>query len=80
MKPATLFACLCLTAPASFSMAQHEGHGAATGQNTEAVNAMCPVGKEPIDGKTFVQHDGKTIGFCCPGCDKQYETTEGVQS
>lgn len=72
MKPATLIACLCLTAPASLSMAQHAGHGAATGQNTEAVNAMCPVGKEPIDGKTFVQHDGKTIGFCCPGCDKAF--------
>lgn len=36
------------------------------------VNDMCPIGKEPIDGKTFVVHDGRTVGFCCPGCDDAF--------
>lgn len=38
----------------------------------DAINKNCPVGKEPTDGKTFVDYKGKTIGFCCPGCDKQF--------
>lgn len=33
------------------------------------VNAMCPIGKEPVqpNGRT-VEHKGHAIGFCCPGC------------
>lgn len=72
MKSATLIACLCLSAPASLAMAQHAGHGSATRHAADPVNAMCPIGEEPIDGKTFVQHNGKTVGFCCPGCDKAF--------
>lgn len=36
------------------------------------VNATCPVGKERVDGKSFVTYKGKIVGFCCPGCDKQF--------
>jgi len=39
---------------------------------TGAINELCPVGKEPIDGKTFIQYEGRTIGFCCPGCDETF--------
>lgn len=42
------------------------------GSRADAINKNCPVGKEPIDGKTFVNYKGKTIGLCCPGCDKQF--------
>lgn len=38
----------------------------------QAVNKTCPIGKEPIDGKTFANYKGKRIGFCCPGCDKKF--------
>ena len=45
--------------------AQHESH-------SNPVNKMCPIAKEPIDGTTFATHNGKTVGFCCPGCDKAF--------
>lgn len=37
------------------------------------VNARCPImgGKVTEDGGT-VQWDGKTIGFCCDGCDEKW--------
>lgn len=76
MKSATLIACLCLSSPASLAMAQHAGHGSATQHAAEPVNVMCPIGAEPIDGKTFVQHEGKTVGFCCPGCDNAFMNWE----
>ena len=38
----------------------------------KAINTDCPIGKEAIDGKTFADYDGHTIGFCCPGCDKKF--------
>lgn len=48
------------------------GQGSAGGQRGEgkgAVNAICPIGKEPIDGRTFINHEGDVVGFCCPGCE-----------
>lgn len=66
--------CLTVTSPA-FGQA-HGGHGgdthAQSDSHGEPVNKMCPIGKEPIDGKTFAEHDGNTVGFCCPGCDKAF--------
>jgi len=38
----------------------------------QAVNKMCPVGHEAIDGKTFVEYKGHAVGFCCPGCDDKF--------
>jgi len=38
----------------------------------EAINKLCPIGQEAIDGKTFADYDGHHIGFCCPGCDKKF--------
>jgi YHS domain-containing protein len=36
-------------------------------------NALCPIGKEPIDPKTpTITYKGHEIGFCCPGCDKDF--------
>lgn len=41
--------------------------------DTKPVNAMCPVGKEPIvPSAGTVEYKGKTIGICCPGCGKQF--------
>lgn len=38
----------------------------------EAINTLCPIGKEAIDGSTFVTYDGHRIGFCCAGCDATF--------
>jgi len=37
-----------------------------------AINRLCPIGKEAIDGKTFATYDGHQIGFCCGGCDRKF--------
>ncbi|MCL4742618.1 MAG: hypothetical protein KJZ54_10495 [Phycisphaerales bacterium] len=45
---------------------------AAPGQ-TAPVNAMCPIGKEPIVASAgTVEYKGATIGLCCPGCGEQF--------
>jgi hypothetical protein len=73
MKPVTLIACLCLTATASLAVAQHDGSGSPAQPAAEAVNAMCPIGKEPIvPSAGTVEYKGKAIGLCCPGCGKQF--------
>lgn len=38
----------------------------------EAINKICPIAEESIDGKTFATYAGHRIGFCCPGCDKKF--------
>ena len=38
----------------------------------EAINKLCPIGNEAIDGKTFAEYGGHRIGFCCPGCDTKF--------
>lgn len=75
MKPATLIACLCLTAPATLALAQHDGHAhdSPTQHAADPVNAMCPIGVEPIvPSAGTVEYKGKTIGLCCPGCGEQF--------
>lgn len=55
------------------SQAGHD-HAAAANQpaKTKAVNAICPIGKEPINGRTFITYEGDVVGFCCPGCDEAF--------
>ncbi len=37
------------------------------------VNANCPISKEPVDPETTtLQYKGRTIGFCCPGCEERF--------
>ena len=61
---------LALTA---FLVLEASHHRFAGAQNPPAsVNKICPIGKEPIDGATFIEIDGRTVGFCCPGCDDAY--------
>lgn len=48
----------------------HESHRQ---QASEPINTMCPIGKEPIVRKVAtIQYKGHTLGFCCPGCDKDF--------
>jgi hypothetical protein len=73
MKTATLIACLCLTAPAALTTAQHHDSGSLAQHAAAPVNTMCPIGKEPIvPSAGSVEYKGKTIGLCCPGCGKQF--------
>lgn len=73
MKPATLIAFLFLAGPALLAMAQHHGSESHARQAAEPVNAMCPIGKEPIvPSAGTVEYKGKTIGLCCPGCVRQF--------
>lgn len=73
MRPATLIVCLCFVAPTSIAMAQHRTHGSATQPIGEPVNAMCPIGKEPIvPSAGTVVYKGAIIALCCPGCGDQF--------
>lgn len=38
----------------------------------DPINSSCPISGEPIDGKTAVESNGVTIGFCCAGCDDMF--------
>ena len=68
MKTTTLIACMCIAAPVSLAMVQHD-HASHTQQAAKPINAMCPIGKEPIvPSAGTVEYKGKTIGLCCPGC------------
>ena len=58
--------CVCTLNP--FANAQAESAGEAA-----PINAMCPIGKEPImPSAGTVEYKGNTIGLCCPGCGKQF--------
>ena len=37
------------------------------------INKKCPVEKGDVDPEVTVQHEGKTIGFCCAGCDEEFK-------
>lgn len=37
------------------------------------LQTKCPISGKPIDIETSIVHDGKTVYFCCPGCDKKYK-------
>jgi YHS domain-containing protein len=67
--------CAILTTPtlAQSGHGNHAGHAHAEPESSNPVNAMCPIGKEPIEesGGQSV-YKGKTIGFCCPGCDAEF--------
>lgn len=74
MKP--LCICIALTCsslvPAGAVHAQSHGSEHASVES-KAVNAMCPIGKEPIvPSAGTIQYKDKTIGLCCPGCGKQF--------
>lgn len=39
----------------------------------DPVNAMCPIGKEPIQASAgTLDYKGRTLGFCCPGCSDAF--------
>lgn len=42
-------------------------------QTAKIWNSFCPVRGGEVDPETpTLQYQGKTIGFCCPGCDTKF--------
>jgi YHS domain-containing protein len=37
------------------------------------INKKCPVEGGDVDPDTSIQYKGKTIGFCCAGCDEEFK-------
>jgi len=73
MKPATLIACLCLSTQAALATTQLRDSGSLARHAAEPLNAMCPIGKEPIvPSAGTVEYKGKAIGLCCPGCGEAF--------
>jgi len=68
----TVLTCSVLSAPTA--IAQHgEQPASAETSNDKPINAMCPIGKEPIVASAgTIEYKGKVLGFCCPGCDEQF--------
>lgn len=68
LKPLSLAsAVLCVCTLTPFANAQDGEPG------VSPVNAMCPIGKEPIVPTAgTVEYRDKTIGLCCPGCGEQF--------
>ncbi|HCT45570.1 MAG TPA: hypothetical protein DF699_10175, partial [Phycisphaerales bacterium] len=60
--------------PVSLAQDHHDSHANhAQHDDKKPVNTMCPIGKEPIvEGVPSVVYKGETVGFCCPGCDKEF--------
>jgi YHS domain-containing protein len=46
---------------------------AAHDAQAKPINAMCPIGKEPIQASAkTIEYKGNVIGFCCPSCSKAF--------
>lgn len=70
---ASTIACACCV-PASIAQDHQSDHAHHTQLDKDTpVNAMCPIGQEPIvEGVPTIEYKGDTIAFCCPGCDKEF--------
>ncbi|HCT45241.1 MAG: hypothetical protein CMJ35_08395 [Phycisphaerae bacterium] len=70
---ASIVTCACC-APVSLAQAQHDNHAHhAEPDKGTPVNAMCPIGQEPIvEGVPTIEYKGDTVGFCCPGCSDEF--------
>lgn len=47
--------------------------GAVAGTAKATSQTKCPVMNYPIDEKTYVDHDGKRIFFCCAACPDTFK-------
>ena len=69
-----MIASVAVIAIAGVSTPAHSGDGSSSAVPTgdQAVNAVCPISAEPIDGKTFADFKGSKVGFCCAGCVRPF--------
>ncbi len=40
--------------------------------SVKGTQKVCPIRKEPIDPKSYVDVQGQRVYFCCSGCDKKF--------
>ena len=63
------------TEPAAMEMDNDMAEHEAVVANTAAVavsateQTLCPIMDAPINKDLFVEHEGKKVYFCCPGCE-----------
>ncbi len=52
----------------------HDGHDRAAHHAADSAieQTMCPVMDAPINKAYAVEYEGKTVYFCCPGCDSTF--------
>ncbi|MHC4957721.1 MAG: hypothetical protein ACYTGN_05040 [Planctomycetota bacterium] len=46
---------------------------AAKGLLIDVGNTTCPIMEGPVDGKTFGEWKHLRVGYCCAGCDEQFQ-------
>ena len=66
----SLVVCLALGLACSVSFAADKAKDA---KKPQPINKKCPVEGGDVDPDSTIQYKGKTIGFCCAGCDKDFE-------
>ena len=69
----TLFYCLALCAALALTVSARAADDAGKKEAAKPINKKCPVEHGDVDPKVTIQHDGKTIGFCCAGCDEEFK-------
>jgi YHS domain-containing protein len=67
----SLAVCLVLGLTCSLSFAAADK--AKDAKKPQPINKKCPVEGGDVDPDATIQYKGKTIGFCCAGCDKDFE-------
>jgi YHS domain-containing protein len=61
---------------AAWAADDHKDHGKKDEKapTTKPVNKHCAVMTEhPVDERVTIQHEGKTIGFCCEDCIPEFK-------
>lgn len=46
------------------------------GQASAPINKVCPIGGHDVDATQTVSYQGKTIGFCCEDCKKEFASKD----
>ncbi|MFG0252275.1 MAG: hypothetical protein ACF8NJ_05310 [Phycisphaerales bacterium JB038] len=68
---------IVLSASLPSPIASAQNTGTVVAEKAKPINAMCPIGKEPIvPSAGTVTYKDHTIGLCCPGCGKQFLSWE----
>lgn len=77
-----MLAGISLVAILGFAIALAEDHGdhhmkppaTTTAPAAAPINKFCPINTDnAVDPKVTIQHDGKTIGFCCSDCIAEFK-------
>ena len=68
-----MFCCLTLCAALAFIGSAHAADDTGKKEAAKPINKKCPVERGDVDPEVTVQHEGKTIGFCCAGCDEEFK-------